>query len=257
MATTTGRGSHRLHHRLGHAIALREADKHVGVLHRVRQRPGRSLGRQRLLVLVHAFFASLVNHALGIAKGDVLGLHAEIDVVLGGGDRRSPSAVEHDLDLVERLAHNLHRVQQARAGDDRRSMLIVMEYRDLHRFLQPGFDLEAFRSLDVFQVDAAEGGLKQLHALDDVFHVLRAEFNVEHVDIGESLEQNSLAFHDRLAGHGADIAQPEHRRAVGEYRNQVPFCGVLESVVWVLLNVQAGCRNPRCISQAEVMLGSA
>jgi hypothetical protein len=127
-------------------------------------------------------------------------------------------------------------------------MLIVVEYRDLHRCLQTGFDLEAFRSLNVFQVDAAEGGLQQLHALDNVFHVLRAELDVEHVNVRESLEQNCLAFHDRLAGHGADIAQPEHRRAVGDDRNQVPFGGVLESVVWVLLNVQARCRNPWCIS---------
>ena len=136
-------------------------------------------------------------------------------------------------------------------------MLIVMEYRDLHRFLQPGFDLEAFRSLDVFQVDAAEGRLQQLHALDDVVHVLGADFDVEHVDVGESLEQNSLAFHDRLAGHGADVAQPEHCCAVGDHRNQVPLGGVLESVVWVLLNVQAGCRHPGCVGQAEVMLRSA
>ena len=31
---------------------------------------------------------------------------------------------------------------------------------------------------------------------------------------GEFLEQAGLAFHDRLAGERADVAQPEHRRFV-------------------------------------------
>ena len=40
-------------------------------------------------------------------------------------------------------------------------MLVVMEHRDLHALLEPVLDVEAFRRLEVLQIDAAEGRLQR------------------------------------------------------------------------------------------------
>ena len=39
--------------------------------------------------------------------------------------------------------------------------------------------------------------------------IFGVELDIEDVDIGKALEENRLAFHHRLAGQGADIAQAE------------------------------------------------
>ena len=145
------------------------------------------------------------------------------------------------------LAHQLQRIHQRGAGDDRGAVLVVVEDRDLHRLLQRFFDVEALRRLDVFQVDAAEGGLQKLAGLDDFVGIVGVQFDVEHVDVGKALEQHTLAFHDRLAGQRADVAQSEHRGAVGHHRDQVALGGVLVGVLRVLLDLEAGHRQrPAC-----------
>ena len=135
------------------------------------------------------------------------------------------------LIVLHLLAGDLDGVEQRRAGDDGRAVLVVVEDGDVHRAPQLVLDLEALRRLDVLEVDAAEGGLEQLAGADDFLRVLGVELDVEHVDVGEALEQNALAFHDRLAGRGADVAQSEHGRAVADHGHQVSLGGVLVDVV--------------------------
>ena len=76
-------------------------------------------------------------------------------------------------------------------------------------------DVEALGRLDVLEVDAAEGGLERGDDLDELVRVGLVDLDVEHVDVGELLEQAALALHHRLAGQGADVAKTEHGRAVG------------------------------------------
>jgi hypothetical protein len=52
------------------------------------------------------------------------------------------------------------------------------------------------------------------------------DLDVEHVDAGELLEQDRLALHHRLGGERADIAEAEHRGAVGDHRHEVAARGV-------------------------------
>jgi hypothetical protein len=52
------------------------------------------------------------------------------------------------------------------------------------------------------------------------------DLDVEHVDAGELLEQDRLAFHHRLAGERADVAEAEHGGAVGDHGDQVAARGV-------------------------------
>ena len=100
-------------------------------------------------------------------------------------------------------------------------MLVVVEHRDLHPLLELRLDLEAFRPLDVLEIDAAEGRLQRGHRLDHALDGVGGDLDVEHVDAGEFLEQHRLAFHHRLGGQRADIAEAEHGGAVGDHGDQI------------------------------------
>ena len=79
-------------------------------------------------------------------------------------------------------------------------MLIIVEHRDLHPRLQPLLDLEAFRRLDIFEVDTAKRRLQPRHAFDEGIDVVLSHFYIEAVDAGELLEQYRLSFHDGFGG---------------------------------------------------------
>ena len=89
------------------------------------------------------------------------------------------------------------------------------------RSRQGALDLEAFRRLDVLQIDAAEGRLERGDDFDQLLRIERVDLDVEHVDAGEFLEEDGLAFHHRLRRQRADVAEAEHRGAVREDRHQV------------------------------------
>ena len=86
-------------------------------------------------------------------------------------------------------------------------MLVVVEDRNLQRLPQRLLDVETVRGANVFEVDAADRRLEELAELDDVVGILRADLEIEDVEIGELLEEIPFAFHDRLAGHRADVAR--------------------------------------------------
>ena len=145
-------------------------------------------------------------------------------------------------------------LSSAGAGDDGGAVLIVVEDRDLHGLPQLLFDVEALRRLDVLQVDAAEGGLQHLAGADDFLGIFGGQLDIEDVDIGEALEQHALAFHDRLAGQGADVAQAQHRRAVAHHRHQVALGGVLVGEAGIALDLQARNGHAGRIGQAQIAL---
>ena len=93
-------------------------------------------------------------------------------------------------------------------------MLVVVHHGDVEFRLQALLDLEAFRSLDVLQVDASEGGGDGLHRLDEFVRVFLVYLDVEHVDASENLKQQALALHNGLSGQGADVAQAQHGRTI-------------------------------------------
>lgn len=132
-----------------------------------------------------------------------------------------------------------------------------MEHRDVHDLFQPLFDVEAFRRLDVFQVDAAKGGLQQFYRLDDGIGVMGVELQVENVNVCKPFEEDALAFHDRLPGEGADVPQPQHCGAVGDHCHQIPSNGVIVRFVGILLDLSARVGNARRIRHGEISLGDA
>ena len=76
---------------------------------------------------------------------------------LDAGDRGGARAVHHQLDVLDVAAGEVQRVDQAGRRDDGGAVLVVVEDRDVHQLAQALLDDEAFRRLDVLEVDAAEG----------------------------------------------------------------------------------------------------
>ena len=119
-------------------------------------------------------------------------------------------------------------------------MLVVVKHRNLHAFAQLALDIKAVRRLDVFEVDGAKGRLQRGDDLDQFGRVFLVNLDVEHIDTGKLLEQYRLAFHHRLGSQRADVAQTQHRRAIGDHGHQVAPAGVLEGRVRVLDDFLAG-----------------
>ena len=167
---------------------------------------------------------------------------------------RSAGAVEDHLYLVDRLPNHFQCIQESRTGDDCGAVLIVVEDWDFHRLLESLFDVEALRRLDVFEVNAAKRGFEQLAQPYDFVGIVGIYFEVEHVDIGEPLEQNALPFHDGFSGESSDVAEPEDCRAVADHGNQVSPRGVLESVMRILLDLKTGNGDAGSVGEAEIAL---
>ena len=105
-------------------------------------------------------------------------------------------------------------------------------------------DVEALGRLDVFQVDAAEGRLQAGDDVDQLVRVGLVDLDVEHVDAGEFLEQAGLAFHHRLAGQRADVAQAQHGGAVGDDRDEIAARGQVARLERVSCDRHAGTATP-------------
>ncbi len=135
-------------------------------------------------------------------------------------------------------------------------MLIVVHDRDLHALAQGLLDDEAFRRLDVLEIDAAEAGLQQRHRVDEALRVLGVELEVDGVDVGEALEQHRLAFHHRLGGERAEIAQAENGGAVGDDGDEIALGGIVIGGRRVLGDDADRHGDARRISQRQVALAS-
>jgi hypothetical protein len=132
-----------------------------------------------------------------------------------------------------------------------------VENRNLHRLLQLFLDVETFRGLDVFEIDAAEGRFENLAGPDHFVGILGRQFDIEHVDIGEAFEQDSLSFHDRLTRQRPDVAEAEDRGSVAHDGNQVGFGGVLVGERGIALDLFAGDGHARGIGEAQIPLRPA
>ena len=245
---------HGLDHVAGQHAGGRAAQEHVGVLHDVGQRAGVGVLCVACLGLIEAARAALVDDALGVGHVDVLRVHAQGHEDVQAGQGRSACARDGHLHLADGLAHQFQAVDQCRARNDGGAVLVVVEDGDLHLLAQLALDVEALGGLDVFQVDAAQGGFQCADDLDQLVGVTLGQLDVEHVDAGKLLEQAALAFHHRLAGQRADVAQAQHGGAIGDHAHQVAARGVFGGLGGISLDVQARIGHARRIGQRQVTL---
>ena len=100
-------------------------------------------------------------------------------------------------------------------------------------------------------------GAIALHHGDDLVRIAGVEADRERVDAGELLEQHRLALHHRHRRARADVAEPEHRGAVGDDRDGVALDRVLEGLVGILVDRAADPRDARACRPSRGRRGSS
>ena len=167
----------------------------------------------------------------------------------------APAPLQTSLVCLDVAAGQVERVDQPGGGDDGGAVLVVMEHRNVHQFAQALLDDEAFRRLDVFQIDAAEAGAQIAHAVDELVGVLGVDFEIDGVDVGKALEQHRLAFHHRLGRQRAEIAEPQDGGAVGDDGDEIALGRVVVGAARVLGDGEHRHRDARRIGERQVALG--
>ena len=247
------RGHGRDHRRLEHATGGKP-EEHVGAGDGFGQRALLRRLREARLVGIHELGAPFVDEAREIGEPDVLFRQPEVHQQVHAGERRRARAAHHQFDLGQLLADDGQAVERGRGHDDGGAVLVVMEHRDLHARAQLALDLETLRRLDVLEIDAAERGFERGDDLDQLVRIALVDLDVEHVDVGELLEQHRLAFHHRFGRERADGAEPEHRGAVGDDADQVAARGVTQRRERIGRDLFAGDRDAGRIRQRQVVL---
>ena len=79
-------------------------------------------------------------------------------------------------------------------------MLVVMEHGDFHPLAKRTLDVETLRSLDIFQIDAAERRLQARNNFYEFFGIALFDLDIENIDAGKFFEETGFAFHHRFAG---------------------------------------------------------
>ena len=92
----------------------------------------------------------------------------------------------------------MQRVDKASRTNHGCAVLIIVEDRNIHFFLQALFDDETFRRLDIFQIDAAKTGAHQPNRIYESVRVFGVQLNIDGVNICKAFEKDRLTFHHGL-----------------------------------------------------------
>ena len=198
-----------------------------------------------------------MDKALGIEHADVFPFDAERAVETRTGHARRARAHDHHDRVLNPAARQLAGVEQRRAGNDGRAVLVVVENRDVHFLFQRLLDDEALGGLDVLKVDAAEGGLHGLHRRDEFLGAARLQTEIKNIHVREILEEDALALHDRLGRVGSDVAEAEDGGAVGNDGHEVGAARVFGHQRLILRDGLARLGHARRIGEGEVFLAFA
>ena len=246
---------HRADHFLREQTGFGNADEDVCALDDIRELPLLMIlvrdGGNLVLIGVHALCTALENRTRGVAEQNILCAHALQET--RDGHARRACAVHDDLHVLELLADQAQRIDKRGGNHNGRAMLIIVENRNIHAFLQRTFDIEALRSLDVLQIDAAKARRHELDGLHNLIDALRVEADGDSVHTRKPLEQDGFALHDRKACACADIAKTEHRRSVGHDSDHISLRRIVINLAEILLDFQTGRRNTRRIGQGKIL----
>ena len=193
-----------------------------------------TVGGEELFLLIQVRTVAGDN-ALGVEHQDILFLGTQGHIQLGTRDSSGTGTVHHDAYLFDILTVHLKRVLQSGGRNNCRTMLIIMHHGDVERFLQTILNIEALRSLDILQVDTAEGRGDLLHCFAELLGVFFIHLNIEDVNTAVDLEKQSFSFHHGLTAHGTDVTQSEYGCTVTDDCHQITFIGIFVCSVGVLL----------------------
>ncbi len=217
----------RHHLRLQHA-GRRQAEEDVGAVDHLGQRARLGLAGVARLVWVHLLGSRPCRPRPSMsADDDVLALQTQIDQQVQAGERRRAGAGGHQLDLLDLLADHLQAVEHRRADDDGGAVLVVVEDRDLHALAQ-------FRSMTKHSGALMSSRLmppkvgSSAAMMSTSLSGSRSSTSMSNTSMPANfLNRHRLALHHRLGGQRPDVAQAEHRGAVGDHRHQIAARGVL------------------------------
>ena len=133
-------------------------------------------------------------------------------------------------------------------------MLIVVEHRYLQRFLEALLNHEAVGRLDVLEIDPTDRGFEKLAKTDDVLRVLGADFEVEHINAAELLEEHPPALHNRFRRAWADVPQTQYRCPIRHDCDQISPCCVLKYRVRIITDFETGGRHSWTIHERQLSL---
>ena len=168
------------------------------------------------------------------------------------GNAGGARAVHHHLAVGQFLAGDLQGVDDTGKADDGRAVLVVVKDRDVDELPQALLDDETLRRLDVLEIDAAECRADELHRLHDLVDILAVDFDIDAVDIGESLEEDRLSLHDRFGAESAEIAQSQDRRTIGDDGDDIALGGVVEDGCRFPVDLETGRGDPRRVGEREI-----
>ena len=133
-------------------------------------------------------------------------------------------------------------------------MLVVVEHRDFHALAQPPLDVEAFRRLDVLEIDSAESRLQRRDDLDQPVRIALVHLDIEAIDSGEFLEEYRFAFHHGLGCERPDCPESEHGGSVGDHTDEVSARSQLARLCGVAHDLLAGRSHPGRVRKGEIAL---
>ena len=197
---------HRLDHLLGHGPGDGDSDERIRAHEGILESSGIRIDGEFPLDVVEVV-ASVVDHTDRVDHQDVLRAHAELDEEPRRSDAGGSRPGEDHLHTGDVPPCQFESVEEGRPTDDGGPVLVVVEHGDVEPITQGLLDLEALRRFDVLEIDAADGWGQHLAESDHVFRLGGVDLQVEHVDVGEALEQHAFALHHRLAGQWTDVAQ--------------------------------------------------
>jgi len=87
----------------------------------------------RRLPLVHAFFAALIDHALGIAQDNIVRLHSHGLHQFRTRDGGRAGAVDDQLRVLDVASGQVEGIDKSGRGDDCGAVLIIMKDRYIHQ----------------------------------------------------------------------------------------------------------------------------
>ena len=198
---------HAFHHIGGERALGRQAKENIRTLHRLRQSAQMRIHRMGGFPLVHALRTAAIDHALGVAENDIFRRKTNgLDQIKAGKAGRA-RAIAHQPCLLDVASGQLNGIEHTGGRNNGCAVLIIMKHRNRHQFAQTLLDDETFRRFNILKIDAAKGGAKIFHRIDEFFGVFGVNLQINRVNIGKALEQHRLALHHRLGGQRAKVAK--------------------------------------------------
>ena len=139
-----------------------------------------------LFVQVGALFA---DDTFAIHHNDIFESRTERYIQFRTRYGRGTCTVYDNFNVFNLLSCYFKGVDKSCAGDDGRTVLVIVHHRDIEFFFQTTFYLEAFRCLDIFQIDTTERRSDGFHCFDEFFRIFFVHFDVEHIDASVDFEE--------------------------------------------------------------------